>query len=100
MSTAAHRKGRRVRESIEIPQRFYTAQEVAKIFGVSVTAVYKWTRGGRLPVEFFENAKRYPRVIIDAIARGEVGYGEAVEAWERLRNSAPTSHRLEVVQGG
>jgi excisionase family DNA binding protein len=52
---------------------FYTVNQMAALFGVTIWTVYNWARHRRVPVLRVGKSLRFPRVAVDRfIARGTI----------------------------
>lgn len=49
-------------------KEWYSPEEVADLYGVSISTVYRWTSEGRLPAYKVGGVRRYKRDDVDALA--------------------------------
>lgn len=49
-------------------KEWYSPEDVADLYGVSISTVYRWTSEGRLPAYKVGGVRRYKRDDVDALA--------------------------------
>jgi excisionase family DNA binding protein len=51
-----------------VEKEWYSPEDVADLYGVSISTVYRWTSEGRLPAYKVGGVRRYKRDDVDALA--------------------------------